>query len=134
MMSNTWDFDFCSLNSRCSGLVPQNRLTPRLWEGLPASASSAASTSSESSMLSTNFELAAAALARRGVITGDHGYDNALLSQHATFIASGPAFRSGIVVEPIENIEIYNIMAHILGLEPAPNDGDLDRVRHMLSN
>lgn len=76
----------------------------------------------------------AAALARRGVKTGHHGYDNALLSQHGTFIASGPAFRSGIVVEPIENIEIYNIMAHILGLEPAPNDGDLDRVRHMLSN
>lgn len=70
----------------------------------------------------------------RGVRAADHGYDPAFLSQHAIFVASGPAFKSGVVVEPFENVEIYNIMAHVLGLTAAANDGDLQRVRHVLAD
>lgn len=35
---------------------------------------------------------------------GNHGYDNALESMRAIFLARGPAFRQGIVVDPVENI------------------------------
>lgn len=56
-------------------------------------------------------------------LKGGHGYDNGLQSMRAIFIAHGKAFRQGKVVEPFENIHIYNIMAQILGLTPAKNDG-----------
>jgi len=55
---------------------------------------------------------------------GGHGYDNQLPSMRAIFIGHGDAFRKGKVVEPFENIQVYNIMTRILGLKPAPNDGN----------
>ena len=63
---------------------------------------------------------------------GAHGYDNRYESMRATFIAHGPAFKKSYVAEPFENIEVYNLMCKILGLKPAKNDGDLDRVRGLL--
>jgi len=63
---------------------------------------------------------------------GNHGYDNSLQSMQSIFIASGPAFKKGIVVEPIENIHLYELMAHILAVEPSENDGSLDAVKAML--
>lgn len=65
-------------------------------------------------------------------IRGAHGYDNRYESMRATFIAHGEAFKRGYVAAPFENVEVYNIMAHILRLIPAKNDGDLNRVRGML--
>jgi hypothetical protein len=41
----------------------------------------------------------------------------------AIFIAHGPAFKQSQVVEPFENVDVYNVMAEILGLKPASNDG-----------
>jgi len=63
---------------------------------------------------------------------GAHGYDNRVQSMQATFIAHGQAFKSGLVAEPFENVEIYNLMCKILGLTPAKNDGDLNRVKNIL--
>ncbi len=63
---------------------------------------------------------------------GNHGFDNQLLSMGALFIASGPAFKSGVVVPPFQNIHVYDLMAHLLSLRPAPNDGSLDSTRVML--
>ncbi|TDI92148.1 MAG: alkaline phosphatase family protein [Caldithrix sp.] len=63
---------------------------------------------------------------------GNHGFDDQLASMGATFIASGPAFKSGVMVEPFRNIHIYELMAKILDLLPAPNDGSLDSVRVVL--
>ena len=65
---------------------------------------------------------------------GNHGYDPALKSMGATFIARGPAFKSGLVVEPFLNIHLYELMTAILNLPPAPNDGSLDSVRVMLQD
>jgi hypothetical protein len=42
----------------------------------------------------------------------------------AIFIAHGSAFRKGTVIEPFESIQVYNVMTRILGLAPAPNDGN----------
>jgi predicted AlkP superfamily pyrophosphatase or phosphodiesterase len=55
---------------------------------------------------------------------GAHGFDPALRSMGATFIASGPEFRKGITIPPFRNIEIYDLLCATLGLKPAPNDGD----------
>jgi predicted AlkP superfamily pyrophosphatase or phosphodiesterase len=54
---------------------------------------------------------------------GAHGYDNALASMRALFVAHGPAFKQPKLVEPFANVHLYNLMARVLGLTPAPNDG-----------
>lgn len=63
---------------------------------------------------------------------GNHGYDNLLPSMRATFIAHGPAFKRGLKIAPFQNVHLYNVMAKILRLKPAANDGSLDSVRVML--
>ncbi len=65
---------------------------------------------------------------------GGHGYDNRYASMAGIFIARGPAFKSGLTVEPFENIHIYNLLAAILELSPAPNDGDFARVQGLLAD
>jgi hypothetical protein len=52
----------------------------------------------------------------------------------AIFIAHGKAFKKGRVIEPFENIQVYNVMTRILGLTPAPNDGKFDVARDILIN
>ncbi len=52
-----------------------------------------------------------------------HGFDPELASMGALFIASGPAFRSGVTLPPFENIHVYNLVCAVLGLHPAANDG-----------
>jgi predicted AlkP superfamily pyrophosphatase or phosphodiesterase len=73
-----------------------------------------------------------AAAATWRVPLGEHGYPPERESMRAIFLADGPAFRDGVVVEPFQNIHIYALLAHLLGLRPAPNDGRLDSVRVML--
>jgi predicted AlkP superfamily pyrophosphatase or phosphodiesterase len=63
---------------------------------------------------------------------GAHGYDNQLASMRALFIAHGKAFRKKKVVEPFENVEIYNLMCKILRLTPAKNDGNFQKVKDLL--
>jgi predicted AlkP superfamily pyrophosphatase or phosphodiesterase len=55
---------------------------------------------------------------------GNHGYDPAVASMRGLFVASGPAFRRGIVVPPFESVDVYSVLARALGVTPAPNDGD----------
>lgn len=62
----------------------------------------------------------------------EHGYDNAFASMHGILIAHGPAFRSdGGVIDAVENVHVYNTLCAVLGLVPAPNDGD-DRLTRAL--
>jgi hypothetical protein len=46
-------------------------------------------------------------------------------SMRALFIAQGPAFRRGIEVQPFDNVDVYPLLAKLLGIEPRPNDGDI---------
>lgn len=66
-------------------------------------------------------------------LRGGHGYDNQSRSMRAIFIAHGAAFRKGIVVAPFENVSVYNIMTRILGLKPAPNDGNYRAATEVLA-
>ena len=63
---------------------------------------------------------------------GDHGFDPALDSMHGILIASGPSFKGGVVIDPVENIHIYNLLCAALHLAPASNDGDDRLVRAFL--
>ncbi|NBC18328.1 MAG: alkaline phosphatase family protein, partial [Bacteroidetes bacterium] len=63
---------------------------------------------------------------------GTHGYDPQLRSMHGLFLGHGPAFDAGAVVEPFENVHLYNLMADLLDLRPAPNDGDATVARRLL--
>ncbi len=54
---------------------------------------------------------------------GNHGYDSTFTSMQGLFIASGPQFQRGIVIPPLDNIHLYEMMARVLGLTPAPNQG-----------
>jgi len=54
---------------------------------------------------------------------GSHGYDPAERDMHGLFIAAGPPVRAGMLVEPFENIQIYDLLCALLKLTPAPNDG-----------
>jgi predicted AlkP superfamily pyrophosphatase or phosphodiesterase len=65
-------------------------------------------------------------------VRGAHGYDNELRSMRAIFIARGPAFKRGTTVRPFANVNVYQIMARVLGLRPAPNDGDRRTARAVL--
>ncbi len=64
---------------------------------------------------------------------GLHGYAPNVASMHGLFIAHGPAFKSGAQVASIHNLDIYELMTHLLDLTPAPNDGSLDDIRHILA-
>ncbi len=63
---------------------------------------------------------------------GAHGYDNNLESMRAIFVGHGAAFKKKIAVEPFENVHVYNIMTKILGLTPAPNDGNMKAAQNVL--
>ncbi len=65
---------------------------------------------------------------------GAHGFDNALPSMGALFVAAGPAFKRGVVVEPFQSVHVYALLARITGLPPVPNDGSLDSVRALLAH
>jgi predicted AlkP superfamily pyrophosphatase or phosphodiesterase len=68
----------------------------------------------------------------RGSI-GVHGYDPAeAITMRGIFVASGPAFKSGVAVEPFENVHIYNALSELLGVKPAANDGDPRVARSLL--
>ena len=56
-------------------------------------------------------------------LKGDHGFDNEEPLMHGIFIAYGPNIPRGKRVEPFINVEIYELLCQILGLQAAPNDG-----------
>jgi len=58
------------------------------------------------------------------VYLGAHGFDPALDDMQALFVAHGPSVKSGIVLHTIASVDIYALMCSLLGIEPAPNDGN----------
>ncbi|RMH93569.1 alkaline phosphatase family protein [Lysobacter pythonis] len=55
---------------------------------------------------------------------GSHGYDPALPSMRASFIAHGPAFRPGARLPVFDNVDVYPLLMKLIGLRPGPNEGD----------
>ncbi|QNP39985.1 alkaline phosphatase family protein [Lysobacter solisilvae (ex Woo and Kim 2020)] len=71
--------------------------------------------------------LSATRLAKRppGSTRGAHGFDPADPSMRALFIAQGPAFRDSVELAPFDNVDVYPLLAKLLGIAPQANDGDL---------
>lgn len=65
-------------------------------------------------------------------VRGDHGHDPKHLSMHGIFYASGPALNKGTLVDRFESVHIYNLLALLLDLKAAPNDGDPKVVERFL--
>ena len=56
---------------------------------------------------------------------GSHGYDPDLPSMRASFIASGPAFRTQVTLPVFDNVDVYPLLMRLLRLPAEPNDGDI---------
>ncbi|HEY8796214.1 MAG TPA: ectonucleotide pyrophosphatase/phosphodiesterase [Gemmatimonadaceae bacterium] len=56
---------------------------------------------------------------------GEHGYDNASPDMRALFLARGPDFKPGTTIDDFPNVDVYDLLARLLGITPAPNDGTL---------
>ena len=55
---------------------------------------------------------------------GTHGFDVDVPSMAGLFVAHGPAFRSGAAVAEVRTVDVYGVLCRVLGIVPAPNDGD----------
>jgi predicted AlkP superfamily pyrophosphatase or phosphodiesterase len=66
---------------------------------------------------------------------GMHGYDVARIPEmRGIFFAAGPDLKAGLTIEEFENIHIYPLIAHILGLRmPAGIDGQFSVLAPILS-
>lgn len=62
---------------------------------------------------------------------GTHGYDPTLQDMHAVFRAMGPDFATAVVPH-FENVNIYPMLCRLLGIVPAPNDGQVESVETFL--
>ncbi len=63
---------------------------------------------------------------RGRIIAGEHGYDPIIPDMGATFYAWGPAFKQGLQIPAFENVNVYPLIAHLLGLKiTEPVDGSL---------
>lgn len=63
---------------------------------------------------------------------GSHGYDNALPSMRAVFVARGPSFHQGLVIDGFDNVDVYPLLAHLLQVPAAPNDGNAETLQKTL--
>jgi predicted AlkP superfamily pyrophosphatase or phosphodiesterase len=57
---------------------------------------------------------------------GSHGYAPDAASMRALFIAHGPAFRPGTRLPVFDNVDVYPLLAKLIGVPPRDNDGTLD--------
>lgn len=64
---------------------------------------------------------------------GEHGYDNLDPTMRALFVAHGPAFARGITLAPFPNVDVYPLLARLLGLAPLPNDGHIEDLKGLLA-
>ena len=55
---------------------------------------------------------------------GAHGYDPDLPSMRAVFLAHGPAFRRGLRLPVFDNVDVYPLLARLVGVQPQPGDGN----------
>jgi predicted AlkP superfamily pyrophosphatase or phosphodiesterase len=64
---------------------------------------------------------------------GAHGYDPRYENMHTLLVAHGPGFKNDTTVDRLSLVHLYEAMAALLDLEPAPNDGRLEAVRPLLA-
>jgi predicted AlkP superfamily pyrophosphatase or phosphodiesterase len=70
----------------------------------------------------------------RPISPGKHGFDNHHPDMRATFMAWGPAFKTGLRINGFENIHVYPLIANLLGLpfDEKEIDGRADVLKGIL--
>ena len=63
---------------------------------------------------------------------GAHGWSADSPELWSFFVASGPGFREGYEAGSFNNVDLYPLMCHLLGIEPQPNNGSLENVKAIL--
>ena len=48
------------------------------------------------------------------------------MDMHAIFLARGPAIKPGAALDSFENVNVYPLVCHLLGLDAAPSNGTVD--------
>jgi predicted AlkP superfamily pyrophosphatase or phosphodiesterase len=54
---------------------------------------------------------------------GAHGYDPATPDMAALFIASGPSIKRGVTLPTFDNVDVYPLLAKLIGVTPITGDG-----------
>lgn len=65
---------------------------------------------------------------------GAHGYHPDHRDMDGIFIAKGPAFKNGYTGSSFSNVDLYELMCHLLAIDPAPNDGSLNATTEYLND
>lgn len=68
------------------------------------------------------------------ILKGNHGYDNKYESMRAIFLARGPDFKLNQHLAPINNVDVYPLVCHLLSIECNPNNGTLSNFDQVLVN
>lgn len=63
---------------------------------------------------------------------GTHGFDPYAPEMAAVFVASGPAFRTGVRLRTFDNVDVYPLIARLAGIVAQPSDGSLAPLRPAL--
>jgi predicted AlkP superfamily pyrophosphatase or phosphodiesterase len=61
----------------------------------------------------------------QAALKGEHGFAPEDPGMRAAFVATGPSFRTGTRLPAFDNVDVYPLLAHLLGIAPAANDGEL---------
>ena len=65
-------------------------------------------------------------------LKGEHGFAPEEPSMRAVFVATGPSFRRHHALPAFDNVDLYPLLAHLLRIVPAANDGTLSSTRPAL--
>ena len=67
-------------------------------------------------------------------ICGNHGFDPTYSDMNVLFRAAGPDFKKGYKRErTFQNVNVYPLLAHLLGITPSPCDGNIENVADLLA-
>lgn len=67
-------------------------------------------------------------------ICGNHGFDPTYSDMNVLFRAAGPDFKKGYKREKtFQNVNVYPLLAHLLGITPSPCDGNIENVADLLA-
>lgn len=58
-------------------------------------------------------------------LKGEHGFAPEDIGMRAVFTAVGPSFRANVRLPAFDNVDVYPLLARLLRINPAPNDGDI---------
>ncbi len=63
---------------------------------------------------------------------GAHGYDPSDPTMRAVFVAHGPAFKSGVALPVFDNVDVYPLLARLIGVKGDKGDGTLGPLKPAL--